>query len=126
MEIIKNTKLPNERAMSVARRWEKKRNLRLTPEEKEDLIKAIKNELQDAIIEERTNNDKFIALSEHENGVLNYYLAMIDQVKYMVGDIIMENSRKKRDLLLLEMAKIMGANVVEEEVPYKTKLKEAV
>ncbi len=125
MELIKNTMLPTERALSVIKRWEKKRGTRLTPEERADLSKSIIQELQDAIDEERTNNDKFVELSTHENGVLNYYLGLLDQFKYMLGDVIFENSLKKRDILLLEMAKIIGANVVEEEVPYKTKLKRA-
>ena len=125
MELIKNTMLPTERALSVIKRWEKKRGTRLTPEERADLSRSIIQELQDAIEEERMNNDKFVELSTHENGVLNYYLQMLDQFKYMLGDVIFENSLKKRDILLLEMAKIIGANVVEEEVPYKTKLKHA-
>lgn len=125
MELIKNTMLPTERALSVIKRWEKKRGTRLTPEERVDLSKSIIQELQDAIEEERMNNDKFVELSTHENGVLNYYLEMLDRFKYMLGDVIFENSLKKRDILLLEMAKIIGANVVEEEVPYKTKLKHA-
>jgi hypothetical protein len=126
MELIKNTKLPDERALSAAKRWEKKLDLHLTPEEKAELVKAISQELQDSIMEERANNDKFIELSQTENGVLDYYLGMLDKFKYMIGSVIVENSRKKRDELLFEMAKVIGANVVEEQIPYKVKLKEAV
>ena len=126
MELIKNTKLPAERALSAAKRWEKKLDLHLTPEEKAELVKAISQELQDSIMEERDNNDKFIELSQTENGVLDYYLGMLDKFKYMIGSVIVENSRKKRDELLFEMAKVIGANVVEEQIPYKVKLKEAV
>jgi hypothetical protein len=126
MDLIKNTKLPSERALGALKRWEKKKNIKLNPDERADLARSIVQELQDAIEEERLNTDKFVALSEHENGVLNYYLEMLDQFKYMIGDVIMENSLKKRDALLLEMARVIGANVVEEQIPHKTKLKEAV
>jgi len=126
MELIKNTKLPSERALAAAKRWEKKLDLHLTPEEKAELVKSISQELQDCIMEERDNTDKFIELSQTENGVLDYYLGMLDKFKYMIGNVIVENSRKKRDELLFEMAKIIGANVVEEQIPHKVKLKEAI
>ncbi len=126
MELIKNTKLPSERALTAIKTWEKEIRLTLTPKEKAELSKVITEQLQDAIMEDRDNNDKFINLSEHENGVLDYYLGLLDKMKYMVGEVILENSRKKRDALLIEMAKILGANVVEDEVPHKIKLKEAV
>lgn len=126
MDLIKNTKLPSERAIGALKRWEKKKNIKLNPDERAELAKCIVQELQDAITEERENNSKLVELSEHENGVLNYYLEMLDQMKYMLGDVIMENSLKKRDVLLLEMAKVIGANVVEEQIPYKTKLKQAI
>ena len=126
MNPIKNTKLPSDRALSAIRTWEKTQNRKLSPEDKAQLVKGIVSELQDSIMEDRENNDKFIELSEHENGVLNYYLGILDRLKWSVSDAIMENSLKKRDILLLEMAKIVGANVVEEEIPYKTKLKLAI
>lgn len=126
MNPIKNTKLPTDRALSVIRTWEKTQNKKLSPEDKAQLVKGIISEIQDSIMEDRENNDKFIALSEHENGVLNYYLGILDKLKWSVSDAIMENSLKKRDTILLEMAKIVGANVVEEEIPYKTKLKLAI
>jgi hypothetical protein len=126
MELIKNTKLPTERALSAIKRWEKKTELQLKPEEKAELSKNITQELQNCIMEDRDNNDKFITLSAHENGVLDYYLSMLDKMKYMIGDIILENSRKKRDMKLIEMAKVIGANVVEEQIPHKVKLKEAI
>lgn len=126
MDPIKNTKLPSDRALSAIRTWEKTQNRKLSPEDKAQLVKGIVRELQDSIMEDRENNDKFIELSEHENGVLNYYLGILDRLKWSVSDAIMENSLKKRDILLLEMAKIVGANVVEEEIPYKTKLKLAI
>lgn len=123
MNPIKNTKLPADRAMSAIRTWEKTQNKKLSPEDKAQLVKGIISVIQDSIMEDRENNDKFITLSEHENGVLNYYLGILDKLKWLVSDAIMENSLKKRDTILLEMAKIVGANVVEEEIPYKTKLK---
>ena len=126
MNPIKNTKLPSDRALSAIRTWEKTQNRKLSPEDKAQLVKGIVSELQDSIMEDRENNDKFIELSEHENGVLNYYLGILDRLKWSVNDAIMENSLKKRDIILLEMAKIVGANVVEEEIPYKTKLKLAI
>jgi len=126
MELIRNTKLPSERALAAAKRWEKKIDLHLTPTEKAELVKSISQELQDCIMEERDNTDKFIELSKTENGVLDYYLGMLDKFKYMIGTVIVENSRKKRDELLFEMAKVIGANVVEEQIPYKVKLKEAI
>jgi hypothetical protein len=126
MNPITNTKLPTDRALSAIRTWEKKQNRKLSQEDKAELVKGIVSELQDSIMEDRENNDKFIALSEHENGVLNYYLGILDRLKWSVSDAIMENSLKKRDIILLEMAKIVGANVVEEEIPYKTKVKLAI
>jgi len=126
MNPIKNTKLPADRALSAIRIWEKTQNKKLSPEDKAQLVKGIVNELQDSINEDRENNDKFIELSEHENGLLNYYLGILDRLKWSVSDVIMENSLKKRDIILLEMAKIVGANVVEEEIPYKVKLKLAI
>ncbi len=126
MDPIKNTKLPSDRALSAIRTWEKTQNKKLSPEDKAQLVKGIVSELRDSIMEDRENNDKFIELSEHENGVLNYYLGILDRLKWSVSDAIMENSLKKRDIILLEMAKIVGANVVEEEIPYKTKLKLAI
>jgi hypothetical protein len=125
MEPIKNTKLPSERALSVTKTWEKKSGIQLTMGEKISLINTITDELQDCIMEDRDNTDKFVMLSEKENGILEYYLGVLEKMKYMVGDVIMENSRKKRDALLLEMAKVVGANVVEEQIPYKSKLKHA-
>jgi hypothetical protein len=125
MELIQNTKLPSERALSAAKNWEKKSGIQLTMGEKISLINTITDELQDSIMEDRDNADKFIALSEKENGILEYYLGILEKMKYMVGDVIMENSRKKRDSLLLEMARIVGANVVEEQIPYKSKLKQS-
>lgn len=124
MEFIKNTMLPQERSIKAVKRWEKKLDIKLTVEEKEELIKSIVYELQSAIMEDRDNNDKFIELSKREDGILTYYLSMLDKLKYGIGDIILENSRKIRDQKLLEMAKIVGANVVEEEIPYKTKIKD--
>ena len=126
MELIKNSMLPSERALSAIKRWEKKLDLHLTSEEKVELVKSIIQELQGSIQEERDNTDKFIALSENENGVLEYYLDMLDKMKYMVGSVIVENSRKKRDETLIEIAKIIGANVVEEQIPHKVRLKQAV
>jgi len=126
MELIKNTKLPSERALSAIKRWEKKLDLHLGSEEKAELVKNISHEMQDCIMEERDNTDKFISLSENENSTLEYYLSMIDRLKYMIGGAIIENSRKKRDDILIEMAKIIGANVVEEQIPHKVKLKQVV
>jgi hypothetical protein len=126
MELIKNTKLPSERALAAIKTWEKETSLTLTPKEKAELSKIIIEQLQDAIMEDRYNNDKFIELSTHENGVLDYYLGLLDKMKYMVGEIILENSRKKRDALLIETAKILGANVVAEEIPHNIKLKQAI
>lgn len=124
MELISHSKLPSERALNAIKRWEKRQDVQLEPEERANLAKSIIYELQESINEEKENNDKFVKLSEHENGVLNYYLEMIDTIKYMLGDAIFENSLKKRDVILLEMAKILGANVVEEQIPHKTKVKQ--
>jgi len=87
-----------------------------------DLLKTIQNAIQ----LERDTTEKFIELTENEVGVVSYYLYLLDKVKYMTTEAFIENSKKKRDLLLVEMAKILGANVVEETIPVPYKIKEVV
>lgn len=124
--VIKTKITPEEIAIKLIRKnWQpifNANNVEEKDQEKiqNDLVKAIYSAIQ----LERDTTDKFIEITENEVGVVGYYLYLLDKVKYMATEAFIENSKKKRDILLVEMAKILGANVVEETLPVAYKVKE--
>lgn len=122
--IVRQKITPEEMALKLVRK--NKILSSLDADEKEsiqiDLIKTITEALQI----ERDTTDKFIELAVNEVGVIAYYIYLLDKVKYMATEAFIENSKKKRDLLLVDMAKILGANVVESTIPVPYKVKETV
>jgi hypothetical protein len=122
--VIRQKITPEEMAVKLVRK--NKILASLDEEDQEsvqiDLIKTIRDALQI----ERDTTDKFIELAVNEVGVIAYYIYLLDKVKYMATEAFIENSKKKRDLLLVDMAKILGANVVESTIPVPYKIKEIV
>lgn len=124
--VIKQTATPEEIAVKLVTRNWKDIFEKLDEKDQEKIQQDLVNTLHKAIQTERDTTDKFIELTEHEVGVVSYYLYLLDKVKYMATEAFVENSKKKRDLMLVEMAKILGANVVEESIPVPYKIKEVV
>lgn len=119
--VVRQKITPEEIAIKLVRKNKVLANLE--EEDKEsvqiDLIKTIR----DAIQLERDTTEKFIELAVNEVGVIAYYIYLLDKVKFMATEAFIENSKKKRDLLLVDMAKILGANVVESTIPVPYKVK---
>lgn len=122
--VIRQKITPEEMALKLIRKNEVLSNLDADEQEsiQIDLIKTIK----DAIQIERDTTDKFIELAGNEVGIVAYYIYLLDKVKYMATEAFIENSKKKRDLMLVDMAKILGANVVESTIPVPYKIKETI
>ncbi len=120
--VIRQKITPEEIAIKLVRKNKVLANLDEEDQESVqiDLIKTIR----DAIQLERDTTDKFIELAVNEVGVIAYYIYLLDKVKYMATEAFVENSKKKRDLMLVDMAKILGANVVESTIPVPYKVKE--
>ena len=126
--VIKTAITPEEIAIKViTKNWQSLfEKYSIEEEDQEKMYKDLIKSLYASIELERNNTDKFIEITENEIGIVSYYLYLLDKVKYMATEAFIENSKKKRDILLVEMAKILGANVVEESIPVKYKVKEAV
>ena len=122
--VIRQKITPEEMAVKLVRKNKVLSNLDADDRESVqiDLIKTIREALQ----LERDTTDKFIELAVNEVGVIAYYIYLLDKVKYMATEAFIENSKKKRDLMLVDMAKILGANVVESTIPVPYKVKEIV
>jgi hypothetical protein len=124
--VVRQRITPEEIALKlVTKNWQPILS-KLEEKEQEKIQKDLINALKSAIQLERDTTDKFIELTENEVGVISYYIYLLDKIKYMATEAFIENSKKKRDLLLVEMSKILGANVVEETIPVPYKLKEVV
>ncbi len=124
--VIKQKITPEEMAIKlITKNW---KNIfeKLDEKDQERIQEDLVNVLYSAIQLERDTTDKFIELTANDVGVVSYYLYLLDKVKYMTTEAFIENSKKKRDLLLVEMSKILGANVVEETIPVPYKIKEVV
>lgn len=124
--VITQTATPEEIAVKLITRNWKDIFEKLDERDQEKIQQDLVNALHKAVQTERDTTDKFIELTEHEVGVVSYYLYLLDKVKYMATEAFIENSKKKRDLKLVEIAKILGANVVEESIPVPYKIKEVV
>ncbi len=124
--VIKQKITPEEMAIKlITKNWKPILD-KLDEKDQERIQQDLVNVLYSAIELERATTDKFIELTANDVGVVGYYLYLLDKVKYMTTEAFVENSKKKRDLLLVEMAKILGANVVEETIPVPYKIKENV
>jgi ribonucleotide reductase beta subunit family protein with ferritin-like domain len=124
--VIKQNITPEEMAIKlITKNW---KNIleKLDEKDQERIQQDLVNILYSAIDLERATTDKFIELTANDVGVVGYYLYLLDKVKYMATEAFVENSKKKRDLLLVEMSKILGANVVEETIPVPYKIKEVL
>lgn len=124
--VIKQAATPEELAVKLITRNWKDIFAKLDEKEQERIQQDLVNTLYRAVQTERDTTDKFIEITENEVGVVSYYLYLLDKVKYMATEAFIENSKKKRDILLVEMSKILGANVVEEKIPVPVKIKEVV
>ena len=124
--IIKQKITPEELAIKlITKNWQPILD-KLDEKDQEQIHHDLVNVLHSAINLERATTDKFIELTANEVGVVSYYLYLLDKVKYMATEAFIENSKKKRDLLLVEMSKILGANVVESKIPVPCKIKEVL
>jgi hypothetical protein len=127
-KIVKNQITPEEIAVKMmTKNWSKIFNkYKMTEEEQEkihrELVKAMKSSIQ----LERDTTDKFIEITESELGIVGYYLYLIDKVKLMLSEAFIENSKHKRDAMLVDMMKILGTNVVEETIPVPYKEKKVI
>jgi hypothetical protein len=124
--VITQAATPEEIAVKLITRNWKEIFEKLDERDQEKIQQDLVATINKAIKIERATTDKFIELTEHEVGIVSYYLYLLDKVKYMATEAFVENSKKKRDILLVEMAKILGANVVEESIPVPYKIKEVV
>ena len=59
-------------------------------------------------------------------GIVGYYLYLLDKVKFMLSEAFIENSKHKRDAMLVDMMKILGTNVVEESIPVPYEAKKVI
>lgn len=122
--IIKQKITPEELAIKlITKNWQPILE-KLDEKDRERIHQDLVNTIRSAINLERATTDKFIELTENDVGVVSYYLYLLDKVKYMATEAFIENSKKKRDLMLVEMSKILGANVVESKIPVPYKIKE--
>lgn len=121
---VKQKITPEELSVRIITKNWKNILSKLDEKEQDKIQTDLTNVIHSAIQLERCSTDKFIELTQHEVGVVSYYISLLDRIKFMAADAFLENSKKKRDMLLIEMSKILGANVVEETIPVPYKIKE--
>jgi hypothetical protein len=122
--ILKQTLTTEEIAARVVSKNWKEIMAKLSEKDQDRVYNDLVRTLDITLSKERENCDAFIEISKNDIGVVGYYLELLDKIKMMSCEALVCDSKKKRDILLLEMSKILGANVIEEGLPVKAKIAE--